>query len=1002
MALFTAIAGAIATAAGALGVTGTVFGIATTTVIGYAGATAVYAGVIFGGVALSGGGGKPSQGLSSSPSYSRGGLKQTQTDIKQPVGLIYGKVKLAGNKLWQKDSGGYIKRLISLGDGEINSITGVKLNNHTASSVNATVNKYYGDGVQTIDSMVDGSTNSARAKVVGGLKHLAYVAISVKNQQKIKRNYNFTALVEGRKIKVYSDVDTYTVEYSNNPAWILLDLLTSYNGLGLCLDSDGTLNDARIQEEFDIQSFINAAEYCDGNLSFYLLETALSGANNDLVWKSKKEGDNNITITYIDPETSSQSANIEIDASNNITVNLATDESGDIITTANDIANLATNNPDIDDLIKIQNAEDNDGSGVVTAMPQTSLQAGESKKRFEFNFIFDSSFSIMDAIEEVKKSCNGALVRKGAKKQFKIDKPESTSQVITADMIITGSESYKTIPMKQRYDIQRVEYVSPDHEWAHVKAHVERDTTVNTPPTAHTVDILGVTNFNQASRLGWIYLNRNVYCLGIYTFATGMETYDREIGDVINVEPYTETKTGSYLTSDTTVTGSSTSFTSDFTVGDLLWSHQEGEAREITEITSDTEMVLSSSFADDVTSDTTKKSLHHWILGHIRKQFKITSLLDDHSGIFELTAREYNPLIYNDQLGTIEPEVTVNNVNNIYAVPSDVENFSASIYLDSLILGWDENNEPNVTYEIREGNSWENSQTVAKGVTGLTETVKLFSTGSKTYFIKAISENGVYSENASAYNLTISGNYIKNNVASVDLTSYGTPTFYDCKEYNGSIKPEVLSTSLWENNGGQVWEADSSKYYSDSNLRWTYNCKSSGYMETSEIDVGQDLDNEVFIDYNFYDSGDEENSVKFYWKYKTSTGSYQTEWQEFFPGKYEFRYCLLKIEFSNPNNVLSVLNNPKLTIDVPDREEKYKDVSVGTGGTTITFETDSQSIVKRPFVTDPTVIIQPQDNSINISATFTTTDKKVSITIYLYDKNDNPISGVVDCIVKGY
>jgi hypothetical protein len=51
------------------------------------------------------------------------------------------------------------------------------------------------------------------------------------------------------------------------------------------------------------------------------------------------------------------------------------------------------------------------------------LTAGTGQPRFQFNMIFDSKFSVRDAIEEFKKNCRGALVTKGEKLQFKIDSP---------------------------------------------------------------------------------------------------------------------------------------------------------------------------------------------------------------------------------------------------------------------------------------------------------------------------------------------------------------------------------------------------------------------------------------------------------------------------------------------------------------------------------------------------------------------------------------------------
>lgn len=60
-------------------------------------------------------------------------------------------------------------------------------------------------------------------------------------------------LLEGVKVRQYSDVSTHTVAFSDNPAWILLDLLTWATWK---------------YENIDIQSFIDAAAKCDEQIYF--------------------------------------------------------------------------------------------------------------------------------------------------------------------------------------------------------------------------------------------------------------------------------------------------------------------------------------------------------------------------------------------------------------------------------------------------------------------------------------------------------------------------------------------------------------------------------------------------------------------------------------------------------------------------------------------------------------------------------------------------------------
>lgn len=112
MAIFTAIATAIATSLGM-----TLAATATATFITIA-AGVMQGLVIFGGLALATSLSTSRSGSadygSTSPTYSNRTI-QTQTSQDLPIPLLYGKVKLAGNRIWQDDDGSKtVKRIIGL------------------------------------------------------------------------------------------------------------------------------------------------------------------------------------------------------------------------------------------------------------------------------------------------------------------------------------------------------------------------------------------------------------------------------------------------------------------------------------------------------------------------------------------------------------------------------------------------------------------------------------------------------------------------------------------------------------------------------------------------------------------------------------------------------------------------------------------------------------------------------------------------------------------------
>ena len=191
---------------------------------------------------------------SSSPTYSIGTL-QTQCNSNLVMPIIYGTVKCAGNSLWQNGSGETVNRLVGFGLGKNAGVSDVRIDDvdiNTLSGCSYTA--YMGDGEQQIDSRVDKdtvttyeyndsvpagtqtgetwtvgdntwtayydnatsmirgrrstgttvnqlTTQEAKAKIVGGLKYDAYLALTTKASSKISSSPNITAVWKGRTVK---------------------------------------------------------------------------------------------------------------------------------------------------------------------------------------------------------------------------------------------------------------------------------------------------------------------------------------------------------------------------------------------------------------------------------------------------------------------------------------------------------------------------------------------------------------------------------------------------------------------------------------------------------------------------------------------------------------------------------------------------------------------------------------------------------------------------------
>lgn len=427
MPIFTAIATALATGLGmALAATATATFISAVAITLQVVTTAAF---MFGGIALSSslsgkknGGG----GLADSPTYSP--TKQTQTNPDLPIPLLYGRVKVAGNRIWQDDNAeNGIKRIVAFSDGEIEAFEDIRINDIPVNEIeNIQIERFYGTSTQALPA---GLPRGTGLEQLGSLKYLAYLYINVPKSEKIDINYNLTTIIKGRKIRVYTSPTQYTIKYSDNPAWVMFDFLTCYNGRGLCLNSRGEVDNAQIQKMFDIQSFIESANYCD---------------------------------------------------------------------------ELVTTN-------------------------------GVQQKRFTFNMIFDSQTSHKTLLDEIQRSCRGGLFTKNGKLQFKIDKAEPVSKVFYESDILDASETFQTLPNEENYEVLKIEYVSPEYEWNKIQAYAELPITRTGVPIEHTVNAYSVTNFQQASRLAWYYLNSKRLCPYFGSFQTGYKAYDLEVGQVISI-----------------------------------------------------------------------------------------------------------------------------------------------------------------------------------------------------------------------------------------------------------------------------------------------------------------------------------------------------------------------------------------------------------------------------------------------------------------------------------
>lgn len=760
-----------------------------------------------------------------SPTYSD--TLSTQTSQNLPIPLLYGTAKLAGNRIWQLNDTSYsevlkmsamlddkcscvIKRIVAFSAGEICGFSDIRLNDIPVSQIkNTTVRQYYGNLSQQVDPIVTGKTNLERIETTGSLKGIAYLAITTPEYNKISREYNLTAIVKGRKIRVYLSRYVYNVQYSENPVWITLDFLCNYNALGLALDENGNLNDNLIEKYFDLDSFLESAAYCD--------------------------------------------------------------------------------------------------------------QLVGGSPRFTFNMIFDNQTSARELLDEIYRSCRGGLFFKNGKLQFKIDKAEPVSKVFTENDIVTGSETFKPLPVEEQYDILKCVYISPEHEWQKVEAFAEIPVTHDGVPIEHSVNIYSVTNFKQASRLAWYYLNSRILCPYIGSFQTDYRASDLEVGDVITI--------------------------------------------------------------------------NSMLMGLNAYKVKVTSVIDNGSGLFTVNWRTYDERLYSDALGGLEPRVLVSTLENKYDFPDNVSNFNVIQKDDSFNFVWDYNNDSDISYEIRCGKSWLNAKIIASGIKSNSYTCKINNTGEHTFLIKAF--NGyAYSEKPTRDMIYVTDIPDMNTVLTFDiinesLTENSSEMFENTKIYNGKLKLVANGDSLPLWHFENVFWSGEDSYYSK-NGYWGTDIISSGSFTSKIFDIEKVLTCKLSVNYNFLSPSNTNNYVDVYFRHSQDNVNW-SDWICDNSGEITFEFIQFKIVLNSFDNCNFAVTSFSADVDVPD---KFRIVN-----TEVTDAVSGINVDYDDFAGIPAVVATVNDD---ISAYAIAEKHDKYVTVKIYDNNGNKTTGSVSVFLKGY
>ena len=161
------------------------------------------------------------------------------------------------------------------------------------------------------------------------------------------------------------------------------------------------------------------------------------------------------------------------------------------------------------------------------------------EKNYTLNLCLDEQRSRLEWINYMLNCCRSLLVYRAGKYSLFVEKADEVVQKFTPENIKSGL-SISFSPLQEVPDIYRVTYVDPNNEWVKVNAEasLSPDSYIRKQPLVETLELYGVTNFDQASRLAWFYLNQALTCQTYIEFETDRRALNRTVGDVIAVTDY--------------------------------------------------------------------------------------------------------------------------------------------------------------------------------------------------------------------------------------------------------------------------------------------------------------------------------------------------------------------------------------------------------------------------------------------------------------------------------
>jgi len=163
--------------------------------------------------------------------------------------------------------------------------------------------------------------------------------------------------------------------------------------------------------------------------------------------------------------------------------------------------------------------------------------AGGTEPRFQLDIVLDEKEPALDALNDILATFGGYLYYSNGKLKLGVERAKSPVQSFDMDTIVEGSFSYEEVPLENLPNRVKVLYTDENEDFnqTHVVAEDRISIEDEGEVREEEIALYGINRRSQASRMAMQYLWKARLCRTTCSFRVGIGALKCEVGDVIEV-----------------------------------------------------------------------------------------------------------------------------------------------------------------------------------------------------------------------------------------------------------------------------------------------------------------------------------------------------------------------------------------------------------------------------------------------------------------------------------